>query len=115
MRDPNELWPGGLVLPSRIRTFDLRFEYTSFAPEHSRWTCIDANTYDGAPDAEAPCTFIGRGASEKEARMDLLEQFAEHDAPEHEPRARAGIVVHSSAFEPPTVVEALYQDPDEEP
>lgn len=61
------------------RMFDLHFEYTSFAPADERWTCIDLNTYDGAPDSSAPATFIGRGASEKQARMDLLAQFAEHD------------------------------------
>lgn len=64
------------------RMFDLQYEYTSFAPIAERWACVDQNTYDGAPDSQAPATFIGRGASEKEARMDLLEQFAAYDYPE---------------------------------
>src|SRR5688572_7442795 len=78
------------------RTFDLRFEYTSFAPEHSRWSCIDLNTYDGAPDAQAPCTFIGRGASEKQAKTDLLEQFAEYDVLPEQPLDAAAREVESA-------------------
>lgn len=93
----NQPWSGGPILlytvpellfsnvtqrAENARAFDLRSEYTSFAPEGERWTCIDENTYDGAPDSRAPATFIGRGASEKEARMDLLAQFYEYDNPE---------------------------------
>lgn len=81
------------------RMFDLHYEYTSFAPFEQRWTCIDLNTYDGAPDSEAPATFIGRGSSEKQARMDLLDQFADYDG---RPKPRASRVIHSSPFEPPT-------------
>lgn len=85
-------------MPSTARAFDLHSTYTSFAPESERWTCVDLNTYDGAPDAEAPCNFIGRGSSEKSARMDLLDQFSEYDG--YVPRPRVSTVVHSSPFEP---------------
>jgi hypothetical protein len=86
----------------RGRAFDLRYEYTSFAPVKQRWSCVDANTYDGAPDAEPPCTFIGRGRTEAEARADLLEQFSDQDAQDNpKPVPRAPCVIHSSPFEPP--------------
>jgi hypothetical protein len=88
----NELWDYAVALmhseaarllnkPLR-RAFDLSFEYTSFAPPAERWTCIDLNTYDGAPDSEGVSTFMGRGATEYAARRDLLAQFDEHDNPE---------------------------------
>jgi hypothetical protein len=86
-----------LVRRTDARRFDLHYEYTSFAPESERWTCIDLNTYDGAPDSEAPCNFIGRGPSQKSARMDLLDQFAEHDGFVSSVKAT---VIHSSPFEP---------------
>lgn len=109
----HRLWD---LLPSSVppRSFDLRYEYTSFAPEHSRWTCIDLSTYDGAPDSEAPSTFIGCGASEKQARMDLLEQFADYDEAEYQrKRAKPSEIVHSSAFEPPTYADPV-RDPSED-
>jgi len=84
--------------PKRPRAFDLVYSYTSYAPIEERWECIDKNTYDGAPDAEAPCTFIGRGPSEKRARMDLLEQFAEFDG--YALRPQTAQVIHRSPFEP---------------
>jgi hypothetical protein len=61
------------------RRFDLSCEYQSFAPVNQRWSCIDLNTYDGAPDSEGCSTFIGRGPTEHDAKLELLELFAEHD------------------------------------
>jgi hypothetical protein len=95
------------------RAFDLSYDYASYRPEGERWICIDLNTYDGAPDAEAPCTFIGRGASEKEARTDLLNQFAELDNPEPPPRPRVSRVIRSSNAEPPTYSDERERDPDD--
>lgn len=79
------------------RRYDIDVDYDSFRPVDQRWRAIDLNSYDGAPDAEAPCTFIGWGASEKQARMDLLDQFADYD---QRPRPKSSRVIHSSAFEP---------------
>lgn len=119
----NRLWDGGPTLPTSVpitraenaRAFDLHSEYTSFAPEAERWTCIDLNTYDGAPDSEAPATFIGRGASEKEARMDLLAQFYEHDNPEPTPRPRPGIPYAGNGnSEPVEYRDAPHSDPDDD-
>jgi hypothetical protein len=61
------------------RRFDLSYEYQSFAPVNQRWSCIDLNTYDGAPDSEGCSTFIGRGPTEQDAKLELLELFAEYD------------------------------------
>jgi hypothetical protein len=88
------------VRSATARQYDLHSEYTSFAPVDQRWSCIDLSTYDGAPDSQAPCTFIGRGRTEGEARADLLAQFAEQDA-EDNPKPRASRVIFSSPFEPP--------------
>ncbi len=70
------------VMPVSVRmprAFDLHYEFTSFAPVDERWTCIDLNTYDGAPDSEGCSTFLGRGANVEEAKRDLVAQFREHD------------------------------------
>jgi hypothetical protein len=66
-------------MPNPKRAFDLHSEYTSFAPPNQRWSCIDLNTYDGAPDSEGCSTFIGRGPTEHDAKLELLELFAEYD------------------------------------
>ena len=93
------------------RRYDLLYSYTSYAPVEERWTCIDQNTFDGAPDAVAPATFIGRGGSEKRAKKDLLEQFAEFD--EHvAPKPRASRVIFSSPYEPPEYADDR-RDPNE--
>ena len=62
---------------STAREFRLSFDYASFRPVDHRWICIDLNTFDGAPDSEGLARFVGHGASEKEAKLDLLDQFAE--------------------------------------
>jgi hypothetical protein len=104
-----ELWKGGPKLPRRA--FDLHTEYTSYAPVEQRWTCIDLNTYDGAPDSEAPATFIGRGMTEHAAKMDLIEQFRDFDG---EPMQKASRPIHSSPFEPTEYADEPRRDPDEE-
>ena len=43
------------------------------------WSAVDADTYDGAPDARCP---IGRGATEADAVADLLEQTEEEGDPD---------------------------------
>lgn len=43
------------------------------------WDAIDADTYDGAPDAGPRSQVIGYGATEQEAIDDLLEKLAEFD------------------------------------
>src|SRR5688572_6825494 len=102
-------------VPKPKRAFDLHYEYTSFAPPNQRWSCIDLNTYDGAPDSEAPSTFIGRGANEGEARGDLLGQFHEYDHPEPAPRARIGDYVSGNGNDSPFERdEPKYVDPDED-
>lgn len=47
---------------------------TGFAPLDSKWVAIDDDTYDGAEDWSHP---IGRGATEAEAVVDLMEQLGE--------------------------------------
>jgi hypothetical protein len=36
------------------------------------WSAVDDDTYDGAPDSNCP---IGYGATEEEARADLIEKL----------------------------------------
>lgn len=112
----NELWPGGPELPAETprRMFDLHYEYTSYAPPSERWTCVDWNTYDGAPDSEGCSTFIGRGRTEHEARIDLLEQFAEYDADLKDEQKRTHVVGLGHPEQPPEVVVEPYRDPDED-
>lgn len=59
------------------------------------WCCSDSN-YDGSPDAKR--TPLGYGKTQDEAYADYLRQI-------DEPKPRAGRVIHTSAFEPPTVVD----------
>lgn len=61
------------------RAYDLHFEYQSAAPKDMRWSCIDLNTYDGAPDSHGMNTFIGRGEDRRAAMLDLLDQFGEFE------------------------------------
>lgn len=49
-------------------------DITGAAPADSAWYAIDADTYDGAPDAGA-CSVIGFGRTGREAVADLLEQM----------------------------------------
>jgi hypothetical protein len=42
------------------------------------WTCVDADTYDGAPDAGKPSNIIGTGHTEAEARADWQDQFDQY-------------------------------------
>lgn len=45
---------------------------------------------------------------------DQAARFYRDELAELEARPRPGIVVHSSPYEPPTVVDAVYRDPDED-
>jgi hypothetical protein len=63
-----------------MRAFDLSYDYATYRPAAEAWTCIDLLTYDGAQDASAPSTFIGRGPTKEAAGRDLLAQFDEYDA-----------------------------------
>lgn len=42
--------------------------------QHTEWSAIDSDTYDGAPDSRSP---MGVGATEAEAIADLMEQIEE--------------------------------------
>lgn len=42
---------------------------------HGLFRAYDADTYDGAPDAEWPSRCVGIGKTEAEARADLAEQL----------------------------------------
>lgn len=88
------------------RTYDISVQYHDMAPTAESWSAIDMNTYDGAPDAEKPATFIGRGPSAKAARMALLDLFAEYDAGE------TYLTGLGSSTEPPERVARVYRDPD---
>ena len=48
----------------------LRYQHNPFGP---KVTCIDDDTYDGAPDAGPQ--LIGQGETEQEAKDDLLGQW----------------------------------------
>lgn len=103
-----ELWKDGPVLPtnipeSKLRAYDLDLDYASFRPEGERWRCIDLNTFDGGPDK--PGCFEGYGASMKEAKLALLDLFAEYDE-----RQKPSRVIHSSPFEPPTYADREPRD-----
>jgi hypothetical protein len=80
----------------RGRNLDLRYEWQG---HRIGWACWDENTYDGAPDSES--NHIGYGPEKEDALCDLLEKM---DV-EPKPKPRAGRVVHSSPFEPPTIVD----------
>ena len=91
------------------RAFDLQYDYHSLAPPDERVSCIDANTYDAQPDGCGH--FIGRGATERDAMLDLLDQFAEYDERPAPPKTR---VIFTSQFEPPEVETVRGPDPDEQ-
>jgi hypothetical protein len=84
---------------------DLRFELHGTFRGKQQWTCFDEKTYDGP---ESP---LGEGESKVEAFADLLEKRGlldkvdTHTALEQFDKPRAGRVVHSSPFEPPTIVD----------
>ena len=86
------------------RAFDLQYDFHSLAPRDEQVSCIDGNTYDGAPDAEGCSHFIGRGATKREAMLNLLDQFAEYD---ERPLPKRSIQVFSSPFEPPEFVDEV--------
>jgi hypothetical protein len=97
------------VLPEidlRGRNLDLRYEWQG---HRIGWACWDENTYDGAPDSES--NHIGYGPEKEDAlcdlleKMDLLDKVDTHTALEQFDKPRAGRVVHSSPFEPPTIVD----------
>jgi hypothetical protein len=48
------------------------YEYPPIPDRRFDWSAIDENTYDGAEDSHCP---IGRGATEREAIDDLLDQI----------------------------------------
>ena len=71
------------------------------------WRCYDPEKYDGDPaDGDTTC---GYGKSQDEAYVDYL-----HALDDNNPKPRSGIVVHSSPHEPPTIIDVIYRDPDEE-
>jgi hypothetical protein len=80
----------------RGRNLDLRYEWQG---HRIGWACWDENSYCGAPDSES--NHIGYGPEKEDALADLLEKM---DV-EPKPKPRAGRVVHSSPFEPPTIVD----------
>lgn len=41
----------------------------------TRWTAIDSETYDGAPDSKPPYNCIGYGDTEAEAIVDLMSEI----------------------------------------
>lgn len=41
----------------------------------TRWTAIDSETYDGAPDSKPPYNCIGYGNTEAEAIVDLMDEL----------------------------------------
>lgn len=82
------------VVSGRVNEIDLRgrefsYDYQSAAPTNQAWSVIDLNTYDGASEGgESAC--IGRGATQKEALNDLLDQLGEYERP------RPSRVIYSS-------------------
>jgi len=50
-------------------------EYLRFAPKSMSWCAIDADNYDGAPDATGESHSIGQGPTEFDAVVDLIEQL----------------------------------------
>jgi len=47
-----------------------------------RYSAIDADSYDGAPDSESP---MGWGSTPDEAEADLLEQWPDYDENDGQP------------------------------
>ena len=90
------------------RRYDIDVEYDSFRPVDQRWRAIDLNTFDGGPDA--PGCFQGYGASEKQARMALLDLFADYDERPRPPRGR--IVNLGNPETPPEVIDDITFDDD---
>ena len=90
------------------RAFDLQYDYHSLAPRDEQVSCIDVNTYDSSPDGCG--SFIGRGATKRDAMLDLLDQFAEYDE-RPIPKSR---VIFSSPFEPPEFEAIREPDVDEQ-
>jgi len=87
----------------RGKNLDVRYEVVP-----GGWCAWDANTYDGAPDASELSRMIGYGPEKEDALTDLLEQIAQYAA-EH-PKPKAGRTIHSSRFEPPTIVDGRRED-----
>lgn len=81
-----------------------RYEFKRVPIGHDLgWCCYDPNELAGEH------LTMGYGKTEDEAYVDYLNQLEDE-----KPVPRPGMVVHSSPFEPPTVVDAVYRDPDED-
>lgn len=74
----NELRISKRVVDLR-RSYDLHFDYQTAAPVDQAWSCVDLNSYDGAPDSQGVSTYVGRGPDRRAAMLDLLEQFGEFE------------------------------------
>lgn len=92
------------------RAFDLSYEYHSSAPPDRRWSVIDLNTYDGAPDSEGCSRFMGWGKNHVDALRDLREQFDDYD--EKPPPRMGRLVDGGGGVQPPEYVDD-YRDPDD--
>ena len=53
----------------------LRTTFESYRPAKLAWACIDDDTYDGAPDADALAHIIGYGDTKAAAIRDWHDQF----------------------------------------
>jgi hypothetical protein len=73
-------------------------DLTGFAPTSERWTAIDADTYDGAPDAKRPSTFMGVGATPEAAIADLETLFADYAAEQENDQVIAIVHLNSGLW-----------------
>lgn len=71
------------------------------------YRCYDGSKHDSESAFESG--EYGDGMTEDEAYVDWLRNVDEATQ-----KTRAGFVVHSSPFEPPTIVDDIYRDPDED-
>ena len=55
------------------RAYNFRYEYRAGVPFTERVECYDDNSFD--PEPGALWNIVGRGANEREARIDALEQI----------------------------------------
>jgi hypothetical protein len=90
-----DVMPVKVNIDLRGRNLDVRYEFHGTFRGKQQWTAWDDKTYDGDESA------IGSGDSKEDALVDLLEKLDAEPAP----KPRAGRVVHSSPFEPPTVID----------
>lgn len=89
------------------RAYDIHAEYNSSAPRHMQFQAIDWNSYDGAPDSQAPSTFIGYGVTDAAAKKDLIEQFAvwDEEHPETQKPRASRVIGLGHPEQPPEYVD----------